>query len=128
MARAAATLLAPYPDRDMSSASTRSGLAAVALLGLALTGCGGGSSSDDTIDPTRVEKAIEVSVAQQSHRLSIVVCPTGIKREKGKTLVCVATLSHGQQIPFKVTQKDDKGNVRYEQASGGKSTGNAKAG
>jgi len=52
-----------------------------------------------------VEKAIEVSVAQQSHRLSIVVCPTGVKREKGKTLVCIATLSRGQQIPFKVTRR-----------------------
>jgi uncharacterized protein DUF4333 len=100
---------------------------AVGLALTALAGCGGGSSAK-TIDPSRVEKAIEVSVAEQSHRLSIVVCPTGIKREKGKTFICVATLANGQKYPFDVTQKDDKGNVRYEQASGGTSTGSASGG
>ena len=94
----------------------------------ALTGCGDASSTSDTIDPTRVEKAIEVSVAEQSKRLSIVVCPTGIKREKDKTFICVATLSRGQKYPFKVTQKDDKGNVSYEQAEGGSSSGSATTG
>jgi len=94
----------------------------------ALAGCGDASPASDTIDPTRVEKAIEVSVAEQSHRLSIVVCPTGIKREKGKTFICVATLANGQKYPFDVTQKDDKANVRYEQASGGTSAGSASGG
>ena len=93
-----------------------------ALALLVLAGCGGDSDSSapntTTIDPTRVEKAIEVSVAEQSKRLSIVVCPTGIKREKGKTFNCVATLSQGDKYPFRVTQKDDQGNVSYEQATG----------
>lgn len=88
---------------------------------LALAGCGreGDSASNTTtIDPTRVEKAIEVSVAEQSRRMSIVVCPTGIKREKGKTFNCIATLATGDKYPFEVTQKDDRGNVHYEQAAG----------
>jgi hypothetical protein len=96
---------------------------AVALL--ALAGCGSDSTTatvttpnTTTIDPTRVEKAIEVSVAEQSKRLSIVVCPTGIKRQKGKTFNCIATLSQGDKYPFRVTQKDNKGNVHYEQATG----------
>lgn len=97
-------------------------LAGVVVL-LALAGCGSDSSTSAsktvTIDPTRVEKAIEVSVAEQSHRLSIVVCPTGIKREKGKRFNCIATLAQGDKYPFRVTQKDALGNVHYEQATGG---------
>ena len=81
------------------------------------SGCGG-SSKAKTIDPTRVEKAIEVSIAKQSHRLSIVVCPTGIKRHAGAQFNCIATLAHGDQYPFRVTQKDASGNVHYEQVSG----------
>ncbi len=95
-----------------------------ALALLALTGCGADNNTSSTvpntttIDPTRVEKAIEVSVAEQSHRLSIVVCPAGIKRQKGKAFNCVATLSQGDKYPFRVTQKDNRGNVHYEQATG----------
>ena len=91
---------------------------------LALAGCGNDDSTattvpkTTTIDPTRVEKAIEVSVAEQSHRMSIVVCPTGIKRQKGKSFNCIATLSQGDKYPFRVTQKDNQGNVHYEQATG----------
>ncbi len=96
-------------------------LAGAAAL-LALAGCGGTTKSSDpkttTIDPSRVEKAIEVSVAEQSHRMSIVVCPTGIERAKGKTFNCIATLAQGDKYPFRVTQKDSKGNVHYEQATG----------
>src|SRR4051794_39216612 len=105
----------------------RAGVALSVASLAALAGCGGGSSTK-TIDPTRVEKAIEVSVAEQSHRIAIVVCPTGINREKGKTFICVATLAHGEKYPFKVTQKDDQGNVHYEQAQGGSSTGDTTAG
>lgn len=98
-------------------------LGAAVLAGVA--GCGGSDAGTTatvpkttTIDPTRVEKAIEVSVAEQSHRLSIVVCPTGIKRQKGKVFNCIATLSQGDKYPFRVTQKDNRGNVHYEQATG----------
>ena len=96
----------------------------VALLALAVAGCGNDGTAatavpkTTTIDPTRVEKAIEVSVAEQSHRMAIVVCPTGIKRQKGKAFNCIATLSQGDKYPFRVTQKDDRGNVHYEQAAG----------
>jgi hypothetical protein len=97
-------------------------LAGAAVL-LALAGCGNDSTTatvpkTTTIDPTRVEKAIEVSVAEQSHKMSIVVCPTGIKRQKGKAFNCIATLSQGDKYPFRVTQKDARGNVHYEQAAG----------
>jgi hypothetical protein len=96
---------------------------------LVFAGCGNDDSTattvpkTTTIDPTRVEKAIEVSVAEQSHRLAIVVCPTGITRQKGKTFNCIATLSQGDKYPFRVTQKDNKGNVHYEQAAGASAKG-----
>ncbi|HUR85349.1 MAG TPA: DUF4333 domain-containing protein [Solirubrobacteraceae bacterium] len=100
---------------------TRTSIAGGLLL-LALGGCGSdgapATGNTTTIDPTRVEKAIEVSVAEQSRRMSIVVCPTGIKREKGKKFNCIATLATGDKYPFEVTQKDAKGNVHYEQAAG----------
>jgi hypothetical protein len=101
---------------------------AASLLGVvvvvALAGCGNDDSTATTVpkttsmDATRGEKAIEVSVAEQSHRIAIVVCPTGIKRQKGKSFNCIATLSQGDKYPFRVTQKDAKGNVHYEQATG----------
>jgi hypothetical protein len=94
----------------------------------ALTGCGGDSSDGDTIDPTRVEKAIEVSIAEQSKKLSIVVCPTGQEKKEDATFICLATLADGTKYPFKVTQKDDQGNVSYSQAEGGSSSGEAKTG
>lgn len=103
----------------------RGQLAAVGVC-TALAGCGAGSAK--TIDPTRVEKAIEVSIAQQTHRLAIVVCPTGIKRAKGQKFNCIATLAHGEQFPFRVTQKDDNGNVHFDQATRGNSSSNAPGG
>ncbi|MEA2157258.1 MAG: hypothetical protein QOE11_3398 [Solirubrobacteraceae bacterium] len=104
--------------RVRATARLAGAMAAVTVV----AGCGSSSSANDpkttTIDPTRVEKAIEVSVAEQSHRMSIVVCPTGIRREKGKRFNCIATLARGDKYPFRVTQKDDRGNVHYEQAAG----------
>jgi hypothetical protein len=75
-------------------------------------GCGGSG----TLDATRIEKAIEVGIAQQRHILSIAVCPTGVPRQAGKQFSCTVTTANGQQSRFLVTEKDDKGNVRYQAA------------
>jgi hypothetical protein len=83
------------------------------LAGLALTGCSIGGDGGTTIDHTTVEKAIEVSVAQQRHQIVIVACPKGIKAKAGATFTCTATTARGQQYPFRVTAKDSKGNVHY---------------
>jgi hypothetical protein len=84
-------------------------LAALALAIVGVAGCGGGG----TLDATRIEKAIEVSVAQQRHVLSIAVCPTGVTRQAGRRFTCTATVASGRQFSFLVTEKDDKGNVSY---------------
>jgi hypothetical protein len=89
-------------------------LAAAGVIAAASAGCG----SSGTLDPTRIEKAIEVGVAQQRHVLSIAVCPTGVARQAGKRFTCTVTIASGQQFRFLVTERDDKGNVRYEAAAG----------
>jgi hypothetical protein len=78
---------------------------------LLVAGCGG--SDAKTVDHTTLEKAIEISIAQQRHRLMIVACPKGIKPKKGETFTCTATSANGRQYPFRVTAKDSKGNLRY---------------
>ena len=86
-------------------------LAAAACGSAALVaGCGDGGKP---IDHTTLEKAIEVSVAQQRHQIVIVACPKGVKSKKGKRFTCTATTAQGKQYPFRVTAKDDKGHVKY---------------
>jgi hypothetical protein len=103
------------PARLRSARSASRYLPALATAGLATVaaiGCG----SSGTVDATRIEKAIEVSVAQQRHVLSIAVCPTGVARQAGKQFTCTVTMANGQQSRFIVTEKDDKGNVHYQAA------------
>ena len=100
----------PISSSAPNAAGSLSALAAVALAIVGVAGCGGSG----TLDATRIEKAIEVSVAQQRHILSIAVCPTGVTRQAGRQLTCTATLASGRQFSFLVTEKDDKGNVHYQ--------------
>ena len=75
-----------------------------------LAGCG---SSTTTIDHTVVEKAIEISIAQQQHVIAIVSCPKGITAQAGRRFYCSATLASGRQLPITVTATDASGNVTY---------------
>jgi hypothetical protein len=84
---------------------------AAAAAAVAASGCGGHGAT--TIDHVTLEKAIEVSVAQQRHQIVIVACPKGVKAKKGVTFTCTATTAKGRQYPFRVTGRDDKGNVHY---------------
>ena len=88
----------------------RSALAAGCATVLVLTGCGDDGA---TIDHTTLEKAIEVSVARQRHEIVIVACPKDVESKKGKKFNCTATRANGEQVKFRVTAKDSKGNVRY---------------
>lgn len=93
-----------------SAAGALSRFAALVLAAVGVVGCGGGG----TLDATRIEKAIEVSIAQQRHVLSIAVCPTGLTRQAGRHFTCTATVASGRHFSFLVTEKDNKGNVRYQ--------------
>lgn len=85
-------------------------IAAVAAA-LALSGCGG-SDKPKILDTERVERAIEQSILQKRKLQSMVTCPSGIERKKGKKFRCLATYKGGR-TPFLVTQTDDRGAVRY---------------
>ncbi|MFL5780680.1 MAG: DUF4333 domain-containing protein [Thermoleophilaceae bacterium] len=85
-------------------------LAAGCIAALLIAGCG---DDTKTVDHTTLEKAIEISIARQRHEIVIVACPKGIKAEKGKKFNCTATRANGEQVKFRVTVKDDKGNLRY---------------
>jgi ABC-type uncharacterized transport system auxiliary subunit len=85
-------------------------LAAGCMAALLLAGCG---DETKTVDHTTLEKAIEISVARQRHEVVIVACPKDIEQKKGKRFNCTATRASGEQVKFRVTVKDDKGNLRY---------------
>ena len=88
----------------------RSAVASACVAALLVTGCGDDAA---TIDHSTLEKAIEVSVARQRHELVIVACPKDVESKKGKKFNCTATRANGEQVKFRVTAKDSKGNVRY---------------
>ncbi len=85
-------------------------VSAASFAGL-LAGCGAGTGF--VIDHSVVENAIEVSIAQQQHVLTIVTCPAGITAARGNRFQCTVTFANGSQAPVTVTEIDDKGNVRY---------------
>ena len=93
-------------------ASPRLGLAVAACASALLAGCGSGGGAA-TIDHVTLEKAIEVSVAQQRHQIVLVACPKGIKAKKGVVFTCSAYTAAGKRYAFRVTGKDSKGNVHY---------------
>ncbi len=47
-------------------------------------------------------------------KIASVDCPSDVKVKKGDTFNCKATTSSGQTANVKVTQQDDKGNVKYQ--------------
>ncbi len=98
---------------------------ATALLLAGAVGCGGSSSAGKSsrgdggpssyIDNEKVERSIERSVRQQRHRQVFVSCPALVKIKRGGTFTCFAPTRRGNAT-FRVTMKDDKGNVHYEAA------------
>lgn len=94
-------------------------LGVVATVG-ALSGCGSGSSAGDVphnyINNEKVERAIEQSVRVQRHREVVASCPPFVRIKKGASFECQAATKRGPAT-FRVTIKDDRGNVHYETPS-----------
>jgi hypothetical protein len=69
-----------------------------------------------SIDMNAVSKAVSDGITSQlSLQVASVACPTESRPGKaGDTFECVATPKDGGKLTVKVTQEDDKGNVKWE--------------
>jgi len=87
-------------------------IALVVCAGLAV----GVAACSTTIDMDAVSKAVSDGInAQLSLPIASVACPTESRTAKaGDTFECVATPKDGGKLTVKVTQDDDKGNVKWE--------------
>jgi Domain of unknown function (DUF4333) len=65
------------------------------------------------INIAKVQSAIEASIFSQRTLRATVVCPQAVLQQAGLTFTCLAT-AKGRTTPFKVTQTDANGHVRYE--------------
>ena len=86
--------------------------AAAAIVGLAF----GVAACSSNIDMSAVSKAVSDGInAQLSLPIASVACPTESRAAKaGDTFECVATPKDGGKLTVKVTQDDDKGNIKWE--------------
>jgi hypothetical protein len=85
--------------------------AAVFIVGaIGMAACG------TTIDMDAVGKAVSDGITSQlSLPIASVTCPSGSRAAKaGDAFECVATPKDGGKLTVKVTQEDDKGNVKWE--------------
>jgi hypothetical protein len=85
-------------------------LAAVVSLAVCVAACSA------TIDMDAVSKAVSEGLTSQlSLQIGSVACPTESRTAKaGDTFECVATPKDGGTLTIKVTQDDEKGNVKWE--------------
>ena len=83
--------------------------ALLAAAALPVAGCG-----TKTIDTGKAESEIGKGVAQQTGAKGVKVdCPDDVDAKKGDTFDCDLSAAGGQKAKIKVTQQDDKGNVRW---------------
>jgi NAD(P)-dependent dehydrogenase (short-subunit alcohol dehydrogenase family) len=104
----------------MNGAGDTTGLAialALAALGAtAVTGCKDLKEAR-TLDTTGTEQVIKRGVARDyGAQLVSVKCPKRVDAGKGKTFRCVGKANDGSRLRFKVTQTDDKGDVKWDVA------------
>ncbi len=83
---------------------------AVFVLATGLAGCG------TTIDMAAVSKSVSEGIASQlSLTVASTTCPTETRTAKaGDTFECVVIPKEGGKLTVKVTENDDKGNVKWE--------------
>ncbi len=91
----------------MRSRSAR--IALVCVLAIAAAAC----SKSLKIDQLEPQLASQLDT-QLKTTGTTVDCPSSVKAEAGATFDCTGTLSNGDTITIRVTQKDDNGNVTWK--------------
>jgi Domain of unknown function (DUF4333) len=65
------------------------------------------------LNVAKVQSAIEASILSQRALHATVACPRAVLQQAGLTFTCLATSSRGT-TPFRVTETNENGHVRYE--------------
>jgi hypothetical protein len=86
---------------------------AAAVFVVSLAGCG---KAGPTLNTVTVQRAIASSILAQHHLHAQVRCPSDTPREKGVAFTCAARFDVGT-YPVSVTEVNDKGRVRYQNAA-----------
>lgn len=85
----------------------RKSLYVAALLMLSLVAC------TSTLEGGDIEEQVAEDVQEQQGVEVEVVCPDDIEAKEGGEFTCTATDPDGNEIPIKVVQEDDEGNVNW---------------
>ena len=91
-------------------------LSALAVLALALAGCG-----ETVIDDVKTEDTIEQNLEQSSgSKVESVDCPSGVEVEKGATFECVVTRPGGEEEIATLRIRNDDADISLVDLSSNK--------
>ena len=82
---------------------------ALLVAGAVVAGCGGGGSLEGPSLETKIENDLQGKLKKQAD----VRCPKEIKVQAMSTVDCPTTVGKSAGV-VRITQQDDKGNVRYQ--------------
>lgn len=87
----------------------------LAILGLALAGCGGTFTTTSLFDVERFEGTLVDGITEQTGTvIESVDCPDEVTMETGNDFECSVTDDAGANGVVAVTQHDDAGNITWE--------------
>jgi len=68
-----------------------------------------------TLKIDQLESSLQGQIEDQLETSGVTVdCPDDVKAETGATFECTGTMSNGDTLTIRVTQKDDNGNVTWK--------------
>lgn len=84
----------------------------IAAGAVALTGCG-----NKVIDQSKAQSFTKQIVSANGGRAKSAKCPSDVEVKKGKAFTCTATLANGQKFKITFQMTDDKGTVKFVNAT-----------